>query len=249
MPERWGVAVALGGGVLLQLIATSVPPRTTDDHLCYAWDGRVQAAGIDPYRYPPGAPELARLRDVWLFPDGATPALNHPGERTIYPPVAQVWFWLLHELSGGHGRALPLQVGAALLAVATSVAIVRVLRRCGGDPRRVVWWAWCPTVVLEAGNGAHVDVLGALLVVVSLGALAGRRWVGGGVLLGLAVGAKLLPGWWLSGCRPDGPCVLGSPRRPLPWPCTCRTSRCWARTSRASSAGTSTRSPPAVSAS
>lgn len=40
-----------------------------------------------------------------------------------------------------------------------------ILRRTGGDPRLAVLWAWCPTVVLEAGNNAHVDVLGAVLVV------------------------------------------------------------------------------------
>lgn len=191
-PVRLGTWSAVAGGALLQLIAVSVVPRTTDDYLRYAWDGRVQAAGIDPYRYPPGASALAGLRDAWLF-DGATPRLNHPESPTIYPPVAQAWFWVVHVVSGGQGREKPLQIAMALLAVATSLAIVLVLRRTGGDPRTVVWWAWCPTVVLEAGNNAHVDVLASVLVVAALGAIALRHWVPGGVLLGLAVGAKLLP--------------------------------------------------------
>ena len=192
-PRRFGTALAVVGGVVLQGVSASVPPRMTDDFLRYAWDGRVQAAGIDPYRYPPGAPQLAHLRDAWLFPDGMTPRLNHPDDRTIYPPVSQAWFWLVHIVSGGEGRQVPLQVGAALLAVATSVAVVVVLRRTGGDPRLVVWWAWCPTVVLEAGNNAHIDVLASLLTVCALGAIASRRWLSGGALLGLAVAAKFLP--------------------------------------------------------
>ena len=191
-PGRAATGLALAGGVLLQLVAVSVVPRTTNDFLRYAWDGRVQAAGIDPYRYPPQAPQLAGLRDDWLF-DGATTRLNHPGSRTIYPPVSQAWFWLVHVVSGGQGRQHTMQVAMAVLAVATSVAIVLVLRRTGGDPRSVVWWAWCPTVVLEVGNNAHIDVLASLLTVCALGALAARRWVGGGLLLGLAVAAKLLP--------------------------------------------------------
>ncbi|GAA4356023.1 glycosyltransferase 87 family protein [Angustibacter luteus] len=185
--------LSLLGGALLQVIALRVRPLNGDDYLRYAWDGRVQAAGIDPYRYPPGAPQLARLRDAWLFPDGVTPRLNHPTERTIYPPVAQGWFWLVHVLTGGHGQGRGLQVGAAVLAVATSVAIVLVLRRVGGDPRRVAWWAWCPTVVIETGGNGHVDVVASLLVVVALGLLAGRRWVGAGAVLGLAIATKLLP--------------------------------------------------------
>lgn len=191
--EPLGVRLAVLGGALLQLVALRVRPWSTDDYLRYAWDGRVQAAGVDPYRYVPGAPELAALRDAWLFPDGVTPRLNHPGVRTIYPPVAQAWFWLVHTLSGGRGEGLQLQVGSALVAVATSVAVVVVVRRAGRPAQRVVWWAWCPTVVLEAGGNAHVDVVAAFLVVVALGLLVERRWVPAGVALGLAVATKLLP--------------------------------------------------------
>ncbi|MBI4941104.1 MAG: hypothetical protein HY830_10190 [Actinobacteria bacterium] len=184
---------AVLGGAALQVVALRVRPWTTDDHLRYAWDGRVQAAGIDPYRYVPGAPELAGLRDPWLFPDGTTPALNHPSVRTIYPPVAQAWFWLVHVLSGGRGQGLQLQIGAALLAAAVSLAVVVVLRWTGNDPRRVVWWAWCPAVVLEAGGNAHVDVLGVLFVVSALGLVGTRSWWAGGFLLGLAVATKFVP--------------------------------------------------------
>ena len=73
------------------------------------------------------------------------------------------------------------------------MAVVVVLRRTGRPAQRVVWWAWCPTVVLEAGGNAHVDVVAALLVVVALGLLVARRWVPAGVALGLAVATKLLP--------------------------------------------------------
>ncbi len=193
VPTTVSVRLAVGGGAALQLIAVRTRPLGTDDYLRYAWDGRVQAAGIDPYRYPPGAPQLAALRDAWLFPDGVTPRLNHPGDRTIYPPVAQAWFWLVHVVTGGTGQGRGLQVGAAVLAVLTSIAIVIVLHRRGADVRRVAWWAWCPTVVVEAGGNAHVDVVAALLTVVALGLLAERGWRGGGLVLGLAVATKLLP--------------------------------------------------------
>ncbi|MGL5859483.1 MAG: glycosyltransferase 87 family protein [Angustibacter sp.] len=193
LPERPALRLAVWGGAALQVVAARVVPFTTNDHLRYVWDARVQASGTSPYRYPPGAGELAGLRDSWLFPDGVTPALNHPDDRTIYPPVAQAWFWFVHVLPGGDGRGRALQLAAAVLAVITSVAVVRLLRRTGGDPRRVVWWAWCPTVVLEAGGNAHVDALAALLVVLVMSAVAGRRWSWAGVLLGLAVAVKFLP--------------------------------------------------------
>jgi hypothetical protein len=193
VPAGAAVPLVLAGCIGLQALALSVPPRMTDDFLRYAWDGRVQASGTDPYRYAPTAPELSGRRDGWLFPDGR-PRLNHPAEHTVYPPVAEAYFLGVHYLSPPGSRHKPWQVASALLAVATSVALVGVLRRTGGDPRLAVLWAWCPTTVLEAGNNAHVDVLGALLAVLGLGWLAaGRKVAAGGALLGAAVAVKLLP--------------------------------------------------------
>lgn len=201
VPSRLAVPLVIAGGLVLQAVALSVPPRTTDDFYRYAWDGRVQAAGISPYRYVPTAPELSGLRDEWLFP-GGTPRLNHPDEPTIYPPGAQLYFLATHSLSPAGSRHKPWQLAAAFLALTTTVALVAVLRRSRRDPRLAVLWAWCPTVVLEAGNNAHVDVLAALLVVAGLGALAAARSRLGGALLGVAVAVKLLPALVLAGLSP-----------------------------------------------
>src|SRR5262245_52161818 len=171
VPINSAVRLIVAGGIVLQAVAISVPPRTTDDFYRYAWDGRVQATGVDPYRYPPTAPELSGLRDDWLFP-GGEPRLNRSSEPTIYPPGAQAYFLTVHELSPAGSRHKPWQIAAALLAVATSVLLIAALHRNGGDPRLAVLWAWCPTVVLEAGNNGHVDVLAALLVVAGLAALS-----------------------------------------------------------------------------
>ncbi len=197
VPARHAVPLVIAGGILLQGIGLAAPPRSTDDFYRYAWDGRVQAAGIDPYRYPPNHPALAPLRDDWLFPPGcqhpACTVINHPQFRTIYPPVAQAWFRVVHAASPAGSRHKPWQLAVALLAVLTALAIVAVLRQSGRDPRWVVLWAWCPTVAIETGNAAHVDVLGVLLVVAGLGLVARRRAVAGGALLGAAVAVKFLP--------------------------------------------------------
>lgn len=60
-PPTQAVPLILAGAVLVQLIAVGWPPRSTDDLYRYAWDGRVQAAGIDPYQYVPVDPGLSHL--------------------------------------------------------------------------------------------------------------------------------------------------------------------------------------------
>ncbi|HKI54947.1 MAG TPA: hypothetical protein VJ987_12545 [Anaerolineales bacterium] len=46
-----------GLAALTFAILTLTRPTLSDDMYRYVWDGRVQAQGISPYRYPPNAPE------------------------------------------------------------------------------------------------------------------------------------------------------------------------------------------------
>ncbi|MGW2858119.1 glycosyltransferase 87 family protein, partial [Streptomyces sp. NPDC001215] len=168
----------------------------------------VQAAGVSPYAHPPAAPELAPLRDDWLFPtreacegwglhrtdSGLCVRINRPTVPTIYPPVAEGWFLAVHTVSPSDSRHKPLQVGGAALAFGTTVALLAVQRRRGDPqraPARAALWAWCPAVPFEAVDNAHVDTLGVLLTVLAFGtATAGARR---GALLGAAIAVKLLP--------------------------------------------------------
>src|SRR5579862_6401090 len=116
VPLRAAVALVLLGGIAVQLTAVSAPPKNSDDLYRYIWDGRVQAAGIDPYDYVPAASQLVGLRDAFLWnPDATycvTPAtvagypgmdltqgctmINRPLVPTIYPPVAEAYFLGVH---------------------------------------------------------------------------------------------------------------------------------------------------------
>ncbi|MEX3100887.1 glycosyltransferase 87 family protein [Streptomyces sp. ST1015] len=208
VPVRAATTLVVVGSAAVALAGLAAQPRTSDDMYRYAWDGRVQAAGISPYAYPPAAPELARLRDPWLFPtredcegwglsragSGLCVRINRPTVPTIYPPVAEGWYLAVHTLSPPDSRHKPLQVAGAVLAFGTTLALLRVLRRRGDPlraPARAALWAWCPAVALEAVNNAHIDTLGVLLLVFALGtATAGVRR---GALLGAAIAVKLLP--------------------------------------------------------
>ncbi|WP_282695306.1 glycosyltransferase family 87 protein [Streptomyces sp. CC208A] len=214
VPRRHVVPLVLAGAVAVTAAGLVAAPRTSTDSYRYAWDGRVQAAGVSPYDHAPADPALGGLRDDWLFPgpeecgrdgsglaplgDGRCTRINRPAVHTIYPPVAEGWFLLVHVLSPEDSRHKGLQVASALLALAVTGLLLGVLRR-RGDPRRAALWAWCPAVPVEAVDNAHVDVLAVLLSVGALALVARRRHVTGGVLLGLAVAAKLLPAVLLPG--------------------------------------------------
>jgi len=223
--RRTAVRVAVGlilvGGIAFQVAALAGPPQNSTDMYRYMWDGRVQVAGIDPYLYPPGAAGVADLRNSFLWsapgskhhtscvpnkPAPADPAdalvagctkLNRASVPTIYPPVAEAYFTAVQLAAPADDSTTPMQAAAAGFAVLVTVLLLFGLRSLGRDPRLAVLWAWCPTVPLEAGQNAHVDVvavaltLGALLLLAR--ARTKRRILMGGVLLGLAIATKVTP--------------------------------------------------------
>ena len=208
-----------------QLPGLSSIPLSSTDAYRYAWDGRVQVAGVSPYRYAPADDALARLRDPILFPglgpgdvgglstvrdlpadraefdavihDDPRVRINRPRTVTLYPPAAEAWFAAVAAVTPWSAGTLGLQIGSAVLALVTTLVIGLVLARRGGDPRWALLYGWAPVTLQETGNGAHVDVLAAAAAVTALGLLTWRRAVLGrvlgGIALGIAVSAKLLP--------------------------------------------------------
>ncbi|MGW2270180.1 glycosyltransferase 87 family protein [Streptomyces yangpuensis] len=220
VPPRRAAWLIVAGAVAVTVTGLLGPPRTSTDSYRYAWDGRVQSAGVSPYDHAPQDPALVRLRDPWLFPAGAAcqgpdlarvppgdgvlhcTRINRPAVHTIYPPVAEAYFLAVDRLSPVGARHKPLQTGAALISLGVTGVLLVILRRRGEDLRKAAYWAWCPAVPLEAVNNAHVDVLGVLLAVAGLGLVASRalpRRAAGGVLIGAAIATKLMPAVVLPG--------------------------------------------------
>jgi hypothetical protein len=217
VPRRTAVALILLGGFAVQAAAVSAPRAFSDDVYRYIWDGRVQAAGVDPYQYVPTASQLDGLRVEFLFHPHATycvsqpyvnrhPAaeltrgctmINRPTVPTIYPPVAEAYFLAVHYLPSAEDSTMPIQAATALAAMLITVLLLFGLRRLGRDVRTAALWAWCPTVALEAGNSAHVDVIAVGIAAAAMLLLATarttRRTVLGGILLGLSIATKLTP--------------------------------------------------------
>jgi len=217
VPLRTSVVLILLGGIAIQVAAVSAPPQGSNDLYRYIWDGRVQAAGIEPYQYVPTATQLTGLRDEFLFHPSAqycvSPAyvnrhpaadlapgctrINRPTVPTIYPPVAEAYFLGVHYLPSADDSSTPIQAATALVAVLITVLLLFGLGRLGRDIRMAALWSWCPTVALEAGNSAHVDVVAVGITAAAVLTLATarttRRTIIGGILLGLAIATKMTP--------------------------------------------------------
>src|SRR6516165_1141480 len=123
--------LTLGTAALLRVIALGAPIFLSDDINRYIWDGRVQAAGINPYRYVPTDPELAPLRDEIVFPN-----INRNNYApTIYPPVAQMLFLLANRLAETVFAVKLVFVTVEAIGIC---ALLRILRAVGAPRERIL---------------------------------------------------------------------------------------------------------------
>jgi hypothetical protein len=127
VPRRTAVALILAGGIALCAAALSAPPRTSDDMYRYAWDGRVQAAGVSPYAYPPGAPQALSAWYVLRRGDPERPwrgSLLVTGTALLLTSPAYYWYALLVVAlvaMGGPGEWLTVAAAGTALYIADAL--------------------------------------------------------------------------------------------------------------------------------
>lgn len=175
----FGVAIAL------RVVALSFEPLLSTDIYRYVWDGRVQAAGINPYRYVPADPALASLRDSAVYPN-----INRASYAvTIYPPVAQAFFLLVTRVGA---NTLVMRLALLACEAITVFIILRLLKRLRQPPTRIVAYLWHPLPVWEIANNGHVDGLMVCLMFLGIWLATSGRAVRGAVAIALACLAKPL---------------------------------------------------------
>ena len=179
------VAILVIAG-LLRLSIVFAPPYLSDDLYRYIWDGRVQAAGINPYRFVPADQHLTPLRDELVY--------SHINRRdyapTIYPPLAQAIFLGVTRISETVTGMKMAMVGLEAIAI---WLIIRMLTAWRLPPERVLIYAWHPLAIWEIAGSGHVEaVLVALIALALWSSSRGWRALTGAALAGAAL-IKLFP--------------------------------------------------------
>jgi alpha-1,6-mannosyltransferase len=160
------------------------PPGLDDDIHRYIWDGRVQRLGYNPYIVVPSDPALAALHTA------ETRTLNNPNLPTPYPAGAELFF---RAVTAIHESVFALKAAFVVCDLAIVVVLLDILRRSRQGAHWLLAYAWNPLLATEVAGSGHIDIVGALLLLISVAAL-GRRWRGvAAMAFALAVAIKLLP--------------------------------------------------------
>ena len=178
------VVIGLVLAAVWHLLFLRLPPGPDDDVHRYVWDGRVQRFGYNPYIVVPSDPALGALHTP------ETRTLNNAYLPSPYPPGAQLLF---RAVTAVHESTFALKVAFLVCDFSIVFVLLDVLRRSGQGEHWVLAYAWHPLLATEVAGSGHIDIVGALLLLVSFAAL-GRRWRAVAALaFGLAVAMKLLP--------------------------------------------------------
>ncbi len=161
-----------------------VPAGADDDVHRYVWDGRLQRLGYNPYIVVPSDPAVRALHTP------ETRNLNNPDLASPYPPGAQLFFRVVTAIQES---TLALKVAFVVCEVAIVFVFLDVLRLGQRGAHLVLAFAWNPLLAIEVAGSGHIDIVGALFLVVSAAALV-RRWRATAAIgFGLAVAVKFLP--------------------------------------------------------
>jgi alpha-1,6-mannosyltransferase len=183
---RRGLLMILGVAAFMRLGIVLAPPYLSDDLYRYVWDGRVEAAGINPYRYVPADTRLAELRDEAIYPN----INRRTYARTIYPPVAEYIFFLVTRISES---AMLMKVTMVAFELACVGILLRLLALAGLPLERILIYAWHPLTLWEFAGSGHIDA--AILAFVAVALWARRReaaWLTG-IALACATLVKFFP--------------------------------------------------------
>ena len=161
-----------------------VPAGGDDDIHRYVWDGRLQRLGYNPYIVVPSDPAVRGLHTP------ETRNLNNPDLPSPYPAGAQLFF---RAVTAIHESTFAMKVAFVVCDFGIALVLLDLLRISGRGAHLVLAFAWNPLLAIEVAGSGHIDIVGALLLVVSAAALV-RRWrATAAVTLGLAIAVKFLP--------------------------------------------------------
>jgi hypothetical protein len=178
------IVIGLVLAALWHLQFLGMPPGQDDDIHRYVWDGRLQRLGYDPYLVVPSDPAFSGLHT------SETRTLNNPDVPSPYPAGAELFF---RAITAMHESTFALKVAFVFCDFAIVLVLLDILRRSRQGMHWVLAYAWHPLLATEVAGSGHIDIVGALLLLVSFAALD-RRWRPiAAVAFGLAIAVKFLP--------------------------------------------------------
>lgn len=169
--------------VIVRIVFVNSTPIGSDDIYRYIWDGKVQANGINPYKFAPEDSALVHLATKKI------PALvNHADMKTMYFPLSEWLFFIGYSLS--YEQPWGYKILLLLSEILSLYGLSLLLKKLQIPFKFILLYALCPMLIYEFALDAHADGFGLPLLIFSLYYYFSKRKILGLFFLGLSLSIK-----------------------------------------------------------
>ena len=182
----------LAAAALFRLTLWPLYPGLSDDVFRYRWEGRVYAAGVNPYLLRPAEPAATPFRDPTY------PRIPGHDFRAVYGPLLELlqrgFYSAVSRFESDPWRqAFWFKLPGALFDLGSIALLAALLRAHGLPAARVLIYAWAPLAAVEFSANGHNDSVAVFLILAALLAARTGRHVLAFAALALATTAKIWP--------------------------------------------------------
>jgi len=180
----------LGLGIVFRLLFLLSIPSLSDDYFRFIWDGQLMANGLNPFDFKPSE-VLINFPNKEVLYNG----MNSPNYYTVYPPVAQLIYWLSVKISPGSilGSIIALRSILLLAEVGVVILLPRLLSLLKVNPLNSLWYALNPLVIVEICGNLHFEGLVIFFLLLAIYMLAIHKSKLASLAWALAAATKLIP--------------------------------------------------------
>ena len=145
----------------------------------------LQAEGINPYLYPPSAPQLSEYQQEPIYD-----LLNSKDYYSVYPPVSQFVFGAGGLVYSRGWEASYYTIKALLLAFELGALLLLAQMV---SPGLLVLYAWHPLVLMETAGQAHTESAMLFFLVAAIWFVRRNKGSTASAVLACAGWVKLYP--------------------------------------------------------
>ena len=195
----------LAAALFVRLALLGMQPNLSDDFFRFAWDGRLLAAGINPFLYSPEELLDSQVyKDLqldklfygdpindWSYYNG----LNSKPYHSVYPTALQLVFGFSALLFPHHllGQLIVMRLFIILAELGTFYFTVKILKIRKLDERLLLIYAFNPLIILEWTGNIHFEVFAVFFLSGAVYYLLKNKITVSALFLSGAVVSKLIP--------------------------------------------------------
>jgi hypothetical protein len=185
LPDNLSLLWLIIVGFLFRIALIPSDPFLSDDIYRYLWDGKIFAAGINPYKYAPVDIQLLEFRDQFVYP-----FVNFPEIATSYPPVSQFMFLVNHWLGGS---ILSWKIILLVVEFFLILVILRQAQHFKLNKYRLLIYFYNPLLIIETYSSGHMEIIGVLFFWVAVLLFYKRFDWQSIILFALSIMTKFIP--------------------------------------------------------